>query len=90
MDVDWVCIIACVNSSLIIEMIWLNHHILLFESISYPFRFLIGTLALKLAERENSLSHKSVVIAIVYFSILWTCRPLQSIVDAYCLGRKIG
>ena len=34
--------------------------------------------------------HKSAVIGTVYNTILWTVEPLQSSVEAYSLGRRIG
>ena len=84
-DADWVGFIACVDSSLIIEMIWLNHHISFFSTHLSP-----GRLALKLVEDKLSSVHKSAVVAIVYHLILWASDPLQSIVEAHKIGRKIG
>ena len=84
-DVDWVRIIACVNSSLIIQMIWLNHHI-----CSFSTHLFTGRLALKLVENKLSLVHKSAVIAIVYHLVLWASDPLQSIIEAHEIGRKVG
>ena len=49
-----------------------------------------GRLALKLVENKLSLVHKSAVIAIVYHCILWASDPLQSIVEAHEIGRKVG
>ena len=49
-----------------------------------------GRLALKLVENKLSVVHKSVVIAAVYHLILWASDPLQSIVEAHSLGRRIG
>ena len=49
-----------------------------------------GRLALKLVENKNSLVHKSAVIATVYHCILWTSDPLQSIIEAHEIGRKVG
>ena len=49
-----------------------------------------GRLALKLVENKLSLVHKSAVIAIVYHLILWASDPLQSIVEAHEIGRKVG
>ena len=66
-------------------MIWLNHHILFFSTHLSP-----GRLALKLVEDKLSTVHKSAVVAIVYHLILWASDPLQSIVEAHEIGRKIG
>ena len=41
-------------------------------------------------EKETSVVHKSGVIAGVYLTILWTSQPLQSIVEAHRVGRKVG
>lgn len=49
-----------------------------------------GRIALKLVEKESSIVHKSGVIAGVYLAILWTSQPLQSIVEAHRVGRKVG
>ena len=49
-----------------------------------------GRLALKLVENNLSLVHKSAVIAIVFHCILWASDPLQSIVEAHEIGRKVG
>ena len=84
-DVDWVGIIACVNSFKIIEMVCLNHHILFLSSHLFT-----GRLALKLVENKLSLVLKSAVIATVYHLILWTSDPLQSIIEAHEVGRKVG
>ena len=73
------------NSSLIIEMIWLTHHILFFSTHLFT-----GKLALKLVENKKSLVHKSAVIAGVYHCILWASDPLQSIIEAHEIGRKVG
>ena len=48
-----------------------------------------GRLALKLENKLSSV-HKSAVFAIVYHLILWASDPLQSIVEAHEIGRKVG
>ena len=68
-------------------MIWLNHHNILFFSTTHLFT---GRLALKLVEKKLSLVHKSAVIAAVYHLILWASDPLQSIIEAFEIGRKVG
>ena len=52
--------------------------------------FFTGRLALKLVENKLSLVHKSAVITNVYHCILWASDPLQSIVEAHEIGRKVG
>ena len=49
-----------------------------------------GRLALKLVENKLSVVHKSAVIGAVYHLILWASDPLQSIIEAHEMGRKIG
>ena len=49
-----------------------------------------GRLALKLVENKLSSVHKSNVYAIVYHLILWASDPLQSIIEAHEIGRKVG
>ena len=50
-----------------------------------------GRLALKLVENKLSSEHKSVVYALVYHLILWASSdPLQSIIEAHEIGRKVG
>ena len=51
---------------------------------------LTGRLALKLVENKLSVIHKSLVIAAVYHLILWASDPLQSIIEAFEIGRKVG
>ena len=76
---------SCFDSYLIIEMIWLNHHIL-FSSTN----LFTGRLALKLVENKLSSVHKSAVIGTVCHLILWASDPLQSIIEAHEIGRKVG
>ena len=70
------------------ELIWLNHHNILPFSTTHLFTGRLA--ALKLVENKLSVVHKSVVIAAVYHLILWASDPLQSIVEAHSLGRRIG
>ena len=49
-----------------------------------------GRLALKLVENKLSVMHKSIVIAAVYHLILWASDPLQSIIEAHEIGRRVG
>ena len=49
-----------------------------------------GRLALKLVDNKLSVVHKSAVIAGAYHLILWASDPLQSIVNAHEIGRRIG
>ena len=49
-----------------------------------------GRLALKLVETQLSSLHKSAVFALVYYLILWASDPLQSIIEAHEVGRKVG
>ena len=66
-------------------MIWLNHYIL-FSSTN----LFTGRLALKLVENKLSSVHKSAVIGTVCHLILWASDPLQSIIEAHEIGRKVG
>ena len=84
-DADLVGIISFVNSSY--EMIWLNHHNILPFSTTHLFT---GRLALKLVENKITSVHKSAVISAVYHLILWTSDPLQSVIGALEIGRKVG
>ena len=64
---------------------WLNHHILPFSTHLFT-----GRLALKLVENKSLVVHKSAVIAAVNYLILWASDPLQSIIEAHEIGRKVG
>jgi len=56
----------------------------------YIISLFAGRLALKLVENKLALVNRSAIILAVYFGILWTCEPLQSCIDAYEIGRRVG
>ena len=67
------------------QNLWLNHHILFSSTHLFTAR-----LALKLVESKLSSVHKSAVFSIVYQLILWASDPLQSIIEAHEIGRRVG
>ena len=59
--------------------------------LAFSTHLFTGRLALKLVENKLSSEHKSVVYALVYHLILWASSdPLQSIIEAHEIGRKVG
>ena len=50
----------------------------------------VGKLALELVEQSGSMREKSIVISVVYDTVLWAYEPLQSIVEGHTLGHKVG
>ena len=63
--------------------VWLIQHTRITSTIA-------GRLALKLVDKKISYHHKSAVISLVYVTILWAVEPLQAIVDAHKIGRRLG